>query len=107
MNIINLLAEGETVAKWISTLMPILRSIFLILMIVCSLVVLIICLATESNAESGTNVITGSSYDSYFSQNRSSTREGRLKRLLIISSIIVAVSAVLYFVTIKIYPPIV
>jgi len=95
---------AETIANWITTLMPILRSIFIIIMLVCCLTVTIICLATESNAEGGTNVITGNSYESYFSQNKSSTREGRLKRLLIISSIVAGVCAVLYFVTILIYP---
>ena len=96
---------AETVANWITTLMPILRSIFVVIMLIGSLLVTIICLATESNAEGGTNVITGNSYESYFSQNKSSTREGRLKRLLIIASIIVAVCAVLFFVTTLIYNP--
>lgn len=98
----NILLDG-TIANWITTLMPILRSVFVVIMLLCCIIVTIICLATESNAESGTNVITGNSYDSYFSQNKSSTREGRLKRLLIISSIIAGVCAILYFVTILIY----
>lgn len=101
---LNLLLADQTYAKWITTLMPILRSIFVILMLISSIVVIIICLATESNAESGSNVITGNSYESFYSQNKSSTREGRLKKLLIISSIIAAVCGVLYFVTLLIYP---
>ena len=99
----NLLLDA-TYAKWITTTMPILRSIFVILMLVCCLMITIICLATESDAEGGTNAITGNSYESFYSQNKSSTREGRLKKLLIISSIIAGVSAVLYFVTLLIYP---
>ena len=101
---LNLLLD-TTRSPWITTTMPILRSIFVILMLVCAVTVIIICLATESNAEGGTNVITGNSYESFYSQNKGSTREGRLKKLLIISSIITGVCAVLYFVTILIYPP--
>ncbi len=101
---LNLLLD-TTRSPWITTSMPILRSIFVILMLVCAVTVIIICLATESNAEGGTNVITGNSYESFYSQNKGSTREGRLKKLLIISSIITGVCAVLYFVTILIYPP--
>ena len=99
----NLLLDG-TYANWITTTMPILRSIFVILMLISCITVTIICLATDSDAESGTNAITGNSYESFYSQNKSSTREGRLKRLLIISAIIAGVSAILYFVTLLIYP---
>jgi len=73
-------------------------------MLIASITIIIICLATESNAEGGTNAITGNSYESFYSQNKSSTREGRLKRLLIIASIICGVCAILYFVTLLIYP---
>lgn len=100
----NLLLAGETYAPWITTLMPILRSVFVVLMLVSSLLIIFICLATESNAESGSNVITGTSYESFYAQNKSSTREGRLKRLLVICAIVAAVCAVLYFVTLLIYP---
>ncbi len=103
----NLLLESTVYADWITKSMPIIRSIFVILMLIFSLTVIIICLATESNAESGSNVITGNSYESFYSQNKASTREGRLKRLLIVSSILTAVCAILYFVTIIIYKPLV
>lgn len=100
---LNLLLDGETIAPWITTTMPILRSIFVVLMLVCAITVIIICMATESNPDGGSNVITGNTYESFYSQNKGSTREGRLKRLLIISSIITGVCAVLYFVTILLY----
>ena len=99
----NLLLDG-TYEKWITISMPILRSIFVILMLLCCITVTIICLVTDSDPENGTNVITGNSYESFYSQNKSSTKEGRLKRLLIIASIIAGVSAILYFVTLLIYP---
>lgn len=95
---------ATTLPNWVTTLLPILRSIFVILMLIACVTITIICLATESNAEGGSNVITGNSYESFYSQNKGSTREGRLKRLLIISSIIAGVCAILYFVTLLIYP---
>lgn len=96
-----------THSAWVTTSMPIIRSILVILMLLASLFVIIICLAMPSNAEGGSNVITGNSYESFYSQNKGATKEGRLKRLLIISSTIVAVCAVLYFVTLLIYAPLV
>lgn len=92
------------VADWISTSMPIIRSVIVILLLLCALAVIIIVLATESNAEGGNNVITGN-YDSFYAKNKASTREGRLKRILIVVSIIAIVLCILYFVTLKIYKP--
>lgn len=93
-----------TLPNWVTTLLPILRSVFVVLMLIAAVTIIIICMATESNAEGGQNVITGNSYESFYSQNKGSTREGRLKRLLIISSVLTAVCAILYFVTLLIYP---
>ncbi len=100
-----LLDSAQTYAPWLETTIVVVRSVLVILMLLASLTVVIICLATESNAESGSNVITGNSYESFYSQNKGSTREGRLKKLLIISSIIVGVCAILFFVTMHIYKP--
>lgn len=103
---LNLLLDStQTYAPWLETTIVVVRSVLVILMLLASLTVVIICLATESNAESGSNVITGNSYESFYSQNKGSTREGRLKKLLIISSIIVGVCAILFFVTMHIYKP--
>ena len=100
-----LLDSAQTYAPWLETTIVVVRSVLVILMLLASLTVVIICLATESNAESGSNVITGNSYESFYSQNKGSTREGRLKKLLIISSIIVGVCAILFFVTMHICKP--
>ena len=102
---LNLLLETtKTYAPWLETTIVVLRSAFIILMLLASITIVIICLATESNAETGSNVITGNTYESFYAQNKGSTREGRLKRLLIISSIVVGVCAILFFVTLHIYP---
>ena len=100
---LNLLLD-TTLPNWVTTLLPILRSVFVVIMLLACITITIICLATESNAEGGSNVITGNSYESFYSQNKGSTREGRLKRLLIISSILAGICAILYFVTLLIYP---
>jgi preprotein translocase subunit SecG len=52
----------------------------------------------ESNPEGGANVVTGAT-DSFYSQNQSSTKEGRLKKVMIIFSIILAISAILFCCT--------
>lgn len=94
---------ATTLPDWATSLLPILRSVFVVLLLLCAISVIIIVLVTESNPEGGTNVVTGS-YDSFYSKNKASTREGRLKRLLIWVSSIAVVCCILYFVTLIIYP---
>ena len=92
-----------TLPNWVTTLLPILRSVFVVLLLICALAVIVIVLATESNAEGGNNVITGN-YDSFYAKNKASTREGRLKRILVVVSIVAILLCILYFVTLLIYP---
>lgn len=92
-----------TLPQWVTTLLPILRSVFVVLLLVGALSVIVICMMMESNPEGGSNVVTGN-YDSFFAKNKASTREGRMKRILIGISIAMVVCSVLYFVTLLIYP---
>ena len=43
------------------------------------------------------NVITGTN-DSYYAQNKGHTKEGRLKRLIIISAVVIFVLTIAFFV---------
>lgn len=92
-----------TLPDWVTTLLPILRSIFVVLLLIGAVSVIVICMMMESNPEGGSNVVTGN-YDSFFAKNKASTREGRMKRILIGVSIVMVVCSVLYFVTLLIYP---
>lgn len=94
---------AETLPQWVTTLLPILRSVFVILLLVGAVSVIVICMLMESNPEGGSNVVTGN-YDSFFAKNKASTREGRMKRILIGVSIMMVLCSILYFVTLLIYP---
>lgn len=103
MKFLNFLLAGTgTVAPWVSTTMPILRIVFMSICAICAIVLIIIVMGMESNPEGGTNVMTGAS-DSFYSQNQSSTREGRLKKIMIVFSIILAVCAILFCCTYGFY----
>lgn len=92
-----------TYPDWVTNSFPVLRMIFMITIVLCALAVIFIILKMESNPEGGKNVISGSS-DSFYSQNKSSTKEGRLKRLIVIFSVILIVITLLFFVSYMIYP---
>ena len=50
-----------------------------------------------SNPDGGRNVITGTN-DSYYAQNKGCTKEGRLKKLIIICSIVILVLTIAFYV---------
>ena len=102
MKLNKFLLDAGTVAPWVSTTMPILRIVFIVICAICALALIIIVMNMESNPEGGSNIITGSN-DSFYSQNMSSTKEGRLKKAMIVFSIILAVCAILFCCTYGFY----
>lgn len=93
----------KTYPYWITSSFPIIRIVFMVIIVLCAVAVLITILLMESNPEGGSNAITGS-YDSFYAHNQGSTKEGRLKKLIIISSIVLVVVTLLFFVSYIIYP---
>ena len=66
-----------------------------------SLVVII--LMQQSEGDGGPSAITGIQ-DSYYSQNKGATRDGRLKRATVWLSVFIAVAIVVFYVLTEIYP---
>ena len=92
-----------TVAPWISTSFPIIQTVLLVLIALCSVVIIVAVLMHPSDPDGGNNAITGVR-DSYYMQNRGMTKEGILNKLITISSIIVLVLSVAYFITLIFFP---
>ena len=80
-----------------ATFLTTLRSIVLILTAIAAIFIIVAVLVQPSNPDGGRNVITGTN-DSYYAQNKGSTKEGRLKKLIIISSIAILVLTIAFYV---------
>ena len=93
MNFRYLLDVSAEVAKTLTTI----RSILLILTAIASMVIIVAVLIQPSNPDGGRNVITGTN-DSYYAQNKGDTKEGRLKKIIIISSVVILVLTVAFYV---------
>ena len=87
---------------WVSNSFPTIRIVLFCLVVACALI-LIITTLFQNNDANGTDVVTGQQ-ESYYSKNKGGSRDGRLKRITIAVSVILAVLVVLYFVSIIIYP---
>ena len=85
---------------FVTTVFPVLRYIFLALIFVCSVIMIVTTLMQSSADENGATAITGQ--ESYYSQNKGESRDGRLKKITTICAIVIAVCTVLYFVSLLI-----
>lgn len=80
-----------------ATVLTTLRSIVLILIGIAAIAIIVAVLVQPSNPDGGRNVITGTN-ESYYAQNRGSTKEGRLKKIIIICSVVILVLTIAFFI---------
>lgn len=100
---LNLLLDGSAYPDWMTSSFPVIRIVIMSLIAVLAIAVVVIVMCMESNPEGGTNVISGQS-DSFYSKNQGSSKEGRLKKAIIICSIAIAVLAIAFWVLWAIMP---
>ncbi len=90
------------VAKWVSKVVPVIRYIILILMAIIAVATIVLVFMQIGQGGNSSNVVTGNS-DSYYSQNKGSSREGRITKLIYICVGLLVVLSVLFFITFNIY----
>ncbi len=96
-----LLDDTELVAPWISNSFPTIRIVLFCLVVACAIIIIITTLLQNSESN-GTDVITGQQ-ESYYSKNKGGSRDGRLKLITVICSIVAVVCVILYFISLLIY----
>ncbi len=90
-----------TVPAWITNTFPVFERICLVILAVLCLALVVLVFMQITGGSETNNVITGNQ-DSYYSQNKSGSREGRITRLIYICVGLIALFAILYFVFMKI-----
>ena len=90
------------VASWITESFPIIRYVLMFLIAACSIVLIIVTLLQEHDDNGSANAITGAS-ESYYSQNKGETTQGKLQKVTIAMASIIAISIILFFVTMLVY----
>ncbi len=92
---------ASTVPEWITNTFPVFERICLVLLAILALVLVVLVFMQITGGGENNNVITGNR-DSYYSQNKSGSREGRITRLVYICLGLIAFFSVVYFILIKI-----
>lgn len=90
-----------TVPAWMSRTFPIFERICLVLLALLALILVVLVFMQITGGSNTNNVITGNQ-DSYYAQNKSGSREGRITRLIYISVGLIVLFSILYFVFMKI-----
>ena len=90
-----------TVPTWIDNSFPVFERICLVLLAIFSLVLIVLVFMQITGGSETSNAITGNQ-DSYYAQNKSGSREGRITRLVYICLGLIAVFSILYFIFLKI-----
>lgn len=70
--------------------------ICVVLIVLCSLFVIVVVMMQQSNSD-GISAISGSS-ETFYGKNKSKTLESKLKRLTVISLILIGVLCIAYFI---------
>ena len=91
-----------TYPAWVTTVVPIVRYVFLGI-ILASAVVLILTTLFQNNSNDEGAFLSGGATESYYAKNKSGTIAGKLKVLTIVCASLIAVLTVLYFVSNLIY----
>lgn len=87
---------------FMTDVLPVVREVLIGIVLICAIGLIVSTLLQSSADENGATAVTGQ--ESYYSQNKGESRDGRLKKITIILSSIIAVCTVLYFVTWIIMP---
>ena len=87
---------------WIVASFPIIRYVLMFIIAVAAIVLVIVTLMQEHDDNGSANAITGAS-ESYYTQNKGETTQGKLKKVTIAMASIIAISIVLFFVTLLVY----
>ena len=86
---------------WISNTFPVFERICLVIVALLAFVLIVLVFMQITGGGESNNVITGNK-DSYYSQNKSGSREGRITKLIYICLGVIAFFSILYFVFLKI-----
>ena len=92
---------ANTVSTGVITTLQVFERICLVLIALLALVLIVLVFMQITGGGEANNVITGNK-DSYYSQNKSGSREGRITKLIYIALGVIAFLSVVYFILLKV-----
>ena len=101
MNILQMLAGDSSLPNWITSSFPVIQVILVSIIALCAIALIVLVFCQESNS-SGLGSLGGAE-NSFYSQNKGNSKEGRMKKWTYILAGIIVVLTILYFISFSIY----
>lgn len=98
-DLFQILADG--VPAWVSSSFPVIQVILVAIIALCAIGLIVLVFCQESNSNGLGSL--GGAENSFYSQNKGNTKEGRLKRWTYILAGAIFVLTVIYFISFRIY----
>lgn len=95
-------ATEKARAEWIVKSFPVIKLVLVIAILLCSIFMIVAVMMQEGNSN-GMTGITGDSSDTFYNRNRGQSMQGKIKKLTIISAILILVLCLAYLVLNTIY----
>lgn len=95
-----LLAPSEN--KWIGDSFPIIQGVIIGLISIISVIMIVAILVSPPDSGTGSNAITGAS-ESYYTKNRNKNNLGRIRNLIIICAVSIAILTIIFFILFGIF----
>lgn len=99
-----MLLKMLNVSQFVVDTFPTLRAILLAIVALACIIMIIAILVSPPQTGIGSNPITGAN-ESYYTKNRGANNQGRIRNLVIICAIVIAVCSILFGISYTIYQP--
>lgn len=96
-----MLAGDSSLPNWITSSFPVIQVILVSIIALCAIALIVLVFCQESNS-SGLGSLGGAE-NSFYSQNKGNSKEGRMKKWTYILAGIIVVLTILYFISFSIY----
>ncbi|MBE7075041.1 MAG: preprotein translocase subunit SecG [Clostridiales bacterium] len=84
-------------SDFVTTVFPVVRIVCMVIICLLAIGLIITTILQSSADENGATAVTGQ--ESYYSQNKGESRDGKLKKLTVIFASIIVFCILLYFIT--------
>lgn len=103
VNVMNLLASNDTaVPVWVEKSFPVIKIVLACIICVIAIALIVLSFCQKSEAEGGTNAITGQA-DTFYNRNKGESLQGKVKKWTIILSSVILVLCVVFLIINTIY----
>ena len=101
MKNLSLLLASNEVPEWVAKSFPIIEIVIAAIITLCALF-MIVAVVAQKGESNGSSALTGQA-DTFYNRNKSSSLQGKLKKLVMIDAVVILVLAVAFLVLSQIY----